>query len=135
MEKSLKLSRKNDRQNLAIALKALTKLDIIKYTHDNKVAINNEIELIKGKVRCSSKGYCFVVREDMGEDIYIREEHINNAWHGDSVFVKITKEGIKRRAPEGIIQCVIDRYNDILLARIETDELSKKLIALKNYCF
>ena len=80
-------------------------------------------------MRCSSKGYCFVVREDQGEDIYIRESNLNNAWHGDSVIVLITKQALKRRAPEGSIQCVLKRNNDILLAKVETEKNTGKLKA------
>ena len=129
LEKSLKLSKKIDRDNLGIAIKALTKIGIIKNIENEKVAINNEIDFVKGRVRCSSKGYCFVVREDLGEDIYIRESNLNHAWHGDYVMVLITKDGLKRRAPEGSIQCVLKRNNDILLAKVEVDKSTKKLKA------
>ncbi len=129
LEKSLKLTKKLDRDNLRIAINALTKLGIVNNINNEKLDINPEIEIIKGKLRCSSKGYCFVVREDQDEDIYIREANLNNAWHGDSVIVLITKPGVKRRAPEGSIQCVIERYNDTLLAKVETDKLTGKLKA------
>ncbi len=130
LEKSLKLTKKPDRDDLNIAIKALTRLGIVKNTDDGKVLISSEVDFIQGRVRCSSKGYCFVVREDQGEDIYIRENNLNNAWHGDSVIVLITKPGVKRRAPEGSIQCVLKRYNDILLAKLE---IEKKTGELKAY--
>ena len=129
LEKALKLTKKLDRDNLSIALKALLKLGIVINNKDEKLTINNDINFIQGRVRCSSKGYCFVVREDQGEDIYIRESNLNNAWHGDSVIVLITKQGIKRRAPEGRIQCVIERYNDILLAKVEPEKSTGELKA------
>ncbi len=122
LEKSLKLTKKVERNNLNIAIKALTKLGLIQYNDDEKISINKDIGFLQGRVRCSSKGYCFVAREDEGEDIYIREANLNNAWHGDSVIVLITKQGVKRRAPEGIIQCVLQRYNDLLLAKVEHDK-------------
>ncbi len=129
LEKSLKLSKKLDRDKLGIAIKALAKLGIIQNNNDERLTINSEIDFIKGRVRCSSKGYCFVVREDQGEDIYIRESNLNNAWHGDSVIALITKQAQKRRAPEGSIQCVLKRYNDILLAKIESNKSNGKLNA------
>ena len=122
LEKSLKLTKKIDRDNLGIAINALTKLGIIQYIEDEKLTINEKIDFIEGRVRCSSKGYCFVVRQDQGEDIYIRESNLNNAWHGDSVIVLITKQALKRRAPEGSIQCVLKRYNDKLLAKVDSDK-------------
>ncbi len=127
LEKSLKLTKKLDRDNLHIAIKALTKLGLVKNTNDEKLCVNHNVDFIQGRLRCSSKGYCFVVREDQGEDIYIREADLSNAWHGDSVIVLITKPGVKRRAPEGSIKCVLQRYNDILLAKVETDKLTGEL--------
>ena len=122
LEKSLKLTKKLDRDKLAIAIKALTKLGILQNIDNDKLSIKSESEFIYGKVRCSSKGYCFVVREDDGEDIYIRESNLNNAWHGDSVIALITKQALKRRAPEGKIQCVLKRNNDKLLAKVELEK-------------
>ncbi len=129
LEKSLKLTKKIERDKLAIAINALTKLGIIKNINDRELIINSDLNFIQGRVRCSSKGYCFVVREDEGEDIYIREENLNNAFHGDSVIVVITKQAQRRRAPEGIIQCVLKRYNNKLLAKVELDKLKGVLKA------
>ena len=129
LEKSLKLTRKHDKDNLGIAIKALTKLGLLQNVDGEKLIISNEINFIKGRVRCSSKGYCFVVREDLGEDIYIRESNLNHAWHGDSVIVLVTKEALRRRAPEGSIQCVLKRYNDKLLAKVESEKSTGKLKA------
>ncbi len=129
LEKSLKLTKKLEKDNLNIAIKALTKIGIIQHINEEKLIINNDISFLQGRVRCSSKGYCFVVREDQGEDIYIREANLNNAWHGDSVIVLITKQGVKRRAPEGKIQCVLQRHNDILLAKVEPDKITGVLKA------
>ena len=129
LQKSLKLTKKQDKEKLGIAITALGKLGIIKNIDDDRLIINNDINFIKGRVRCSSKGYCFVVREDQGEDIYIRESNLNNAWHGDSVIVLITKQAFRRRAPEGSIQCVLKRYNDKLLAKLHSDKTTGELRA------
>ena len=129
LEKSLKLTKQLDKDNLNIAIKALSKLGIIHNLKDEKLIINRDNSFIQGRVRCSSKGYCFVTREDQGEDIYIREANLNNAWHGDLVIVLITKQGVKRRAPEGSIQCVLQRNNYKLLAKVESDKISGELLA------
>ena len=50
LEKSLKLTKKNDRDNLAIALKALSKLGLVKYSVNDKISINKEST--KDKVMC-----------------------------------------------------------------------------------
>ena len=122
--RALKLSKKDDKAKLEIALNALEELEIIRKT-DSKAYVNNINNThLTAKIRCSSKGYCFAVREGSNDDIYIRENLLNYAWNGDKVLVRIIKEGVKRRSPEGIVDCILERNNKILLAKVEViDEL------------
>ncbi len=79
-----------------------------------------EEAVVEAKLRCSSKGFCFAIQDSEGtEDIYIRESHLSNAWNGDRVFVKIIKEGSRRRSPEGEVKLILERANPSLLARIK----------------
>ena len=97
LEKILKLTKKSDKDKLLIAIDALSKLQILHKSqneHISKLGIEN---FIKARIRCSTKGYCFATRDDASEDIYIRDQYLNNAWHGDNVLVKITKEGARRK--------------------------------------
>ena len=115
----LKLSKKSDKDKLDIALSALEKLEIINKNDNNEYSnVNNSKHLI-AKIRCSSKGYCFAVRDNNREDIYIKENLLNHAWNGDKVLVRILKEGVRRRSPEGIVDCILERTNQILLAKVE----------------
>ena len=118
----LKLSKKTEKLKLEIALNALEKLEIIE-RNDNEDSINLKTQNhIKARIRCSSKGYCFAVREDSTEDIYIKENLLNYAWNGDKVLVRIIKEGIRRRSPEGIVDCILEREHKYLLARVQIIE-------------
>ena len=115
----LKISKKSDKNKLEIALSALEKLDIITKNEENEYLNVNESKHLVARIRCSSKGYCFAVRENNNEDIYIKENLLNYAWNGDKVLVRIIKEGYKRRSPEGIVDCILERSNQILLAKVE----------------
>ena len=53
------------------------------------------------------------------EDIYIKENLLNHAWNGDKVLVRIIKEGYRRKSPEGIVDCILERSNQILLSKVE----------------
>ncbi|NJK59480.1 MAG: hypothetical protein HC918_03415 [Oscillatoriales cyanobacterium SM2_1_8] len=76
-----------------------------------------------GKLRCSSRGFCFAIQESStGDDIYIRESRLNSAWNGDRVLVKITKDGMRRRSPEGEVRLILDRANPTLLATVKAVE-------------
>ena len=121
VEKILKLTKKSEKEKLSIAIKALTKLGLIQ---ELPQGIKKVIDptFIEARLRCSSKGYCFAVRNDGDDDIYIRDQHLNCAWNGDRVLVKISREAIKRRSPEGKIQCILQRSTDHLLGSLDTNK-------------
>ena len=100
--KLLKFSRKDDKAKLNIALEALEKLEIISKNDNNEYLNIKDRTHITAKIRCSSKGYCFAVRDNSSEDIYIKENLLNYAWNGDKVLIRIIKEGVRRRSPEGL---------------------------------
>ncbi len=117
--RSLKITKKSDKDKLDIALKALEKLEIINKTADEEYFCTKDSKHITAKIRCSSKGYCFAVRGKNKEDIYIKEHLLNYAWNGDKVLVRIIKEGYRRRSPEGIVDCILERSSKILLSKVE----------------
>ena len=117
--KLLKFSKKDDRAKLNIALEALEKLEIISKNDKNEYLNIKDKTHITAKIRCSSKGYCFAVRDNSSDDIYIKENLLNYAWNGDKVLVRIIKEGVRRRSPEGIVDCILEREHKNLLARVQ----------------
>tara|TARA_Y100001968_G_scaffold113737_1_gene103147 strand:+ start:14879 stop:17194 length:2316 start_codon:yes stop_codon:yes gene_type:complete len=132
LEKILKLTKKNDRNKLSIALKALVKLDLLTEINENQYVYNLNHNYIKARIRCSSKGYCFAVRDDSEDDIYIREHHLNHAWHGDIVLIKILKEAQKRRSPEGIVKCILERNTSNIISRLVKIDNNIKAIPLDD---
>ena len=61
----LKLSKKSDKDKLNIALRALEELEIIDKNDDNEYFNVKESNHLVAKIRCSSKGYCFAVRDNI----------------------------------------------------------------------
>ncbi len=121
LEKALGLSEDGDRQQLRIALDALARLGVLHEGEEGLQRRENE-ELIAARLRCSSKGFCFALRDDGGEDIYIRDHQLNHAWNGDRVLVRLTREGGRRRSPEGAVQCILERATRSLLAQVEQQD-------------
>jgi ribonuclease R len=117
--RTFKLTKKSEKDKLEIALTALEKLEIINKNENNEYTYMQNSNHIVAKIRCSSKGYCFAVRGKNKEDIYIKENLLNYAWNGDKVLVRIIKEGYRRRSPEGIVDCILERTNQILLSKVE----------------
>ena len=127
LEKTLGVSTKSERSQLRTGLDALLKLGIVKENEDG-LQRNEAHTFIPARLRCSGKGFCFALRDDGGEDVYIREHLLNNAWNDDRVLVKITREGGKRRSPEGSVQCILQRNTLTLLALLERQ--NDRLIAI-----
>jgi ribonuclease R len=121
LEKALGLSTKTDKEQLRIALTALVRVGVLEES-DAGVGRSEDEGLIEARLRCSSKGFCFALREDGGEDIYIRDNQLNHAWNGDRVLVRITREGGRRRSPEGGVQCILERSTTSLLAQVEQQD-------------
>jgi len=124
----LKITKKSDKNKLDIALTALEKLEIINKNEDDEYTCIKDSDHLVAKIRCSSKGYCFAVRVKDKEDIYIKENLLNYAWNGDKVLVRIIKEGYRRRSPEGIVDCILERSNQILLSKVE--EINNDIYAI-----
>ena len=126
LEKALGLSRSNDKQQLRIAVEALERLELVEVSEAGLRRRDNP-ELIPARLRCSSKGFCFALRDDGGDDIYVREHQLNHAWNGDRVLVRVTREGGRRRSPEGGVQCILERSTTSLLAQVEQQQ--ERLVA------
>ncbi len=123
IEKILKLTKKLERNKLDIAIKALLKLGILENEGEGLLKRSKNDSFLEARLRCSSKGYCFAIRDDgKGEDIYIRDNYLNHAWNGDRVLVKISREAVRRRSPEGIVQCILERSKSNILSLLELED-------------
>ncbi len=127
LEKALGLSLKVDKDQLRIALDGLSRVGLLDADGE---AVSRRLDegLIEARLRCSSKGFCFALRDDGGEDIYIRDHQLNHAWNGDRVLVRITRDGGRRRSPEGGVQCILERGTTSLLAQLA--QQNERLVAL-----
>lgn len=132
LEKKLGCQDELSQLKLQIALDVLEKVGIL-VKERGKYRRVFEDGVIEAKLRCSSKGFCFAIQEVEGaEDIYIRESHLSTAWNGDRVLVKMTKEGSRRRSPEGEVQLILERANQSLLARVKQTDTGLRAIPLDD---
>ena len=118
LAKILKLSNKTDKAGLDLASVALAKIGVLEILENGELQRLQNEDLIDARLRCSSKGFCFALRDDGGDDIYIRDHQLNHAWNGDRVLVRVTREGGRRRSPEGGVQCILERATRSLLAQV-----------------
>ena len=78
LRKKLSLTSEEDKGCLDIALAALTRLGLVSNGEAGLIH-NRPDNLIEACLRCSSKGFCFALREAGGDDIYIRDHQLNHA--------------------------------------------------------
>ncbi|MDJ1181860.1 ribonuclease R family protein [Roseofilum casamattae] len=132
LEKKLGLQSELSLRQLQIALDALEKMGIL-IKDRGRYRRAAETGLVEGKLRCSSKGFCFAIQDDEeAEDIYIRESNLSTAWNGDRVLVRVLKEGSRRRSPEGEVYLIVDRSITSVLARIKHSSGDYKAVPLDD---
>lgn len=132
LEKRLNCHSHDSLRRLQITLDALEKIGIL-VKERGKYRRVQEDNVIEGKLRCSSKGFCFAIQDDEeSEDIYIRESQLSTAWNGDRVLVRVTKEGTRRRSPEGEVRLILERANSSVLARVKKDNSNYQAVPLDD---
>lgn len=132
LEKKLNCKGEANLRRLQIALDALERIGVL-VKERGKYRRVFEDDIVEGRLRCSSKGFCFAIQDIEGsEDIYIRESHLNTAWNGDRVLVRVTKEGTRRRSPEGEVRLILDRANSSVLARVKQVDSSYRAMPLDD---
>lgn len=132
LEKKLGCQDEASLQKLQIALDALEKVGILVKDRGRYRRIQEE-DVVEAKLRCSSKGFCFAIQDVEGaDDIYIQKNHLSTAWNGDRVLVKITKEGSRRRSPEGQVRLILERVNPSVLARVKQTNTGFQAVPLDD---
>ena len=132
LEKKLHCNDDVSQRDLQIAVDALERIGVL-VKERGKYRRELAEDVIEGKLRCSSKGFCFAIQDEEGaDDIYVRESQLNTAWNGDRVLVKVTKEGSRRRSPEGEVQLILERANASVLARVKQEAEEYRAVPLDD---
>jgi len=132
LQKKLNCQSEGSTRELQIAVDALERVGIL-VKERGKYRQVREDDVVEGKLRCSSKGFCFAIQDDeSAEDIYVRESQLNTAWNGDRVLVKVTKEGTRRRSPEGEVKLILERANASVLARVKQENGGYRAVPLDD---
>lgn len=130
LEKKLNCTTSDGERDLQIALDALERINVLEKSRGKYRKIEDE-DVIEGKLRCSSKGFCFAIQDDeAADDIYVRESQLNSAWNGDRVLVQVTKDGSRRRSPEGEVKLILERANASVLSKVKAGDEDGKFKAV-----
>lgn len=119
---------------LEIALDGLVRAGFLERSGDPpRYRRKPDESLVVGRLRCSSKGFCFAIRDEPGvEDVYIHGSNLSGAWNGDQVLARVTKDGNRRRSPEGEVVAVVERANSALVGRLKQTEQGFRVVPLDD---
>ena len=81
---------------------------VVYHTNKNKYMLLEDSHLLKGIMRINKKGFGFVEIDNRAEDIYVSENNLNGAIHGDIVLVEIISKKTAKDV-EGRILRVVKR--------------------------
>lgn len=90
----------------------LEKEGYIVRTRKNTYGLPEMMNLTRGVIRMSQRGYGILIPEDPGcPDIFVYGKRLNGAMHNDKVMVRIRESEEDGRRPEGTVIRVISRAN------------------------
>jgi ribonuclease R len=79
-----------------------------------RIGLPGKVNVVVGRLVSGKSGYGFVVPEDGSDDVYIREENMGYAFHGDRVVATVLGKG-RGPAREGTITRILKRAKGSLV--------------------
>ncbi|MGY5851284.1 ribonuclease R [Salegentibacter sp. F14] len=98
----------NSRNQIIKKLSQLTAKKQIEEVERGKFKINDHRDYYRGIIDMTTKGYAYVVVEDLDEDVFISPNHLNTAFNGDEVEIYIYNRRRNRKS-EGEVTKILKR--------------------------
>lgn len=112
----LGVGRGDDEARFKKCLGQLEKDGYIIRTRKNKYGLPEMMNLSRGVMRLSARGYGLLLPEEPGRpEIFVYGKKLNGAMHNDKVMVRIRESEIDGQRPEGTVIRVISRANQQLV--------------------
>ncbi|MDD2619139.1 MAG: ribonuclease R [Syntrophomonadaceae bacterium] len=81
-------------------------------TRKNKYGLPEMMNLVKGVIRLSSRGYGILKPEEAEQpEVFIYGKKLNGAMHSDRVMVRVNERGNGDQRPEGVVIRILNRAN------------------------
>lgn len=102
------------------AIQKLQDSGSIVLSRKHKIALPEQLGLLKGKLQGNVKGFAFFVPESGEKDVYIPPEGLHGAIHGDTVLVQCSERGGRLGdAREGEVVKVLEHANSRIVGVFE----------------
>lgn len=108
-----------EKKEMVSLLKDMEEEGLVVRIKNDRYGLPSRTNQVTGKLSCNPSGFGFVLPLNAEEeDIYIRQNNMNDAMHGDKVVARVDryKKGGKR---EGKIVRILERGNKQIIGRIE----------------
>ncbi len=79
------------------ALRSLQDEQLIEYIRGKKYGHLHTVEIVSGELEVTSRGFGVVTEDKEGEEIFIRQESLGGASHGDTVEVSLSAQSTKQK--------------------------------------
>lgn len=105
------------------AIRAMLRDGLLVKIKRGKIGLPQRTNVVVGRLVSGKSGYGFVVPEDGSEDVYVRDENMGYAFHGDKVAVTVLG---RRRGParEGTITRILKRVKQSLVGTYHQSKFS-----------
>ena len=91
--------KKAGRNQLQSVVRELTRAGDLVRIKGGRLGLPRKMNLVVGELRCSPKGFGFVVPTGGGDDVFIAARDLGNEITGDTVVARITRRGPKGETP------------------------------------
>ena len=83
---------------------------------------SSQVKIVKGRLDISRNGIGYVIVEGEDQDIIVRPNDFNRAFHGDIVRVQVGKHTARGKRPEGVIVDVAERKQTEFIGNIQLNK-------------
>jgi len=111
----------NGRQLIIRILGELTSTKIIEELNKGSYRSKNREGNLVGKVQMTSRGYAYIISDQLEEDVFVSQKNLNHALDGDVVKVFVYAQK-KSRQIEGEVVEVIKRARTTFVGRLEVSD-------------
>jgi len=101
-----------------VALEELAESEALEIISKGKYKLKARIGHITGKVQLTSRGFGYVISDEIEEDVFVSQINLNHALEGDSVKVDLFAHH-KGRQPEGEVTEILERAKTTFVGTVQ----------------
>ena len=101
-----------------VSMEELAESDALEIKSRGKFKLKHRIAQITGKVQLTSRGFGFIISDEIEEDVFIAQNNLNHALGGDTVRVELFAQR-KGKQPEGEVTEIIERARTTFVGTVQ----------------